>query len=565
MHQYSTQIKKRLIVYCFTFFLLWPAISLLAAGIDPKKAKAISVPISVAFLAATGGTMVLMPDFIFVGIILMIPCLIFFSVMDARNMLEPLKKRFSLALEPILMFMSCFFALSLYYPAILHYPFLLPIYPLPVWLATIIIGVTVLVASALYAAKGKRFRVALAILVSGLLLVSFCEFYNSYTNRTRSLKKGSGIVLLGIDSVSYSDNLSIIFNWAKLHQGKIYQQAIPPGLLTTSVWTSLITMQPVVRHKIFHAFQSGYPKDGVTMVEAAREAGYRTISYFPDQFSCWIASETDFDEHHDGPTGWRQIATSSVENTSILLPLIRPLLPEIPFSSVPKNHIGTYNYDLGRELEEIFSQGEKTFVASHNTYLHAKRYPKYSELSQDERVKVLKTPVAEVDDQTLDWQYTHSINDPLHLRKWKIAHVQRIIVASLEKTEFLRHGGRLVIFSDHGNRDGLNDSNFTDPKYHHVLFITFALPVYSDLDKPVSLMDIPAILGLQKYSKSPAVVEFTLSRPDEWIKLIKSVQLRWDGTVHPDKNLLADIFKRLKTYELPQEPTIAIPHGGNRR
>lgn len=241
-----------------------------------------------------------------------------------------------------------------------------------------------------------------------------------------------------------------------------------------------------------------------------------------------------------------------------MLPLIRPLLPEIPFSGVPKNHIGTYNYDLGLELDEIFSQRERTFVASHNTYLHAKQYPKYSELPPDERVKVLKATVAAIDDKTLDWQYTQSPNDPLHIRKWKIANLQRNIIASLERTKFLRHGGRLVIFSDHGNRTGLNSRNFTNPKYHHVLFITFGLPVYSDLAKPVSLLDIPGIMGLEKYSKCPPVVEFALSRPNEWVTMIESAKLRWDGTVQLDDKLLMNIFKRLKFYELTQERTVAI-------
>jgi hypothetical protein len=550
MHKLHVQIIKRLLVYCFTFFLLWPVISLFSTAIDPNKAKAIHVPISIAFFAAAGGTLLLMPDFICVGIILMVPCLVFFSLLDSSGMLQPLDYPLSFSLEPILLFMSCFFALLLYYPILLHYPLLSPIRPLPVWLATIVIGVIVLVGSVLYASPGSRFKVSLSIGMAGLLLVSFCEFCNSYRPGNHSLNKTSAIVLLGLDSLSYSDDLSIISNWAQSNQGTVYQQAITPGLLTNSVWTSLIAMQPVDRHGVFHAFQRYYPEDGKTMVDAARKAGYLTISMFPDQFSCWIASETDFDVHRDGPIGWRQIATACVEDSSVLLPLIRPLLPKFPFSSVPKNHIGTYNYDLGTELDDIFSHTGKTFIAAHNTYLHSTRYAKYSELSHDEIINVLKAKVGEINDKTLDWQYRSSSDDPIQTRKWKIVHLQKNLITSLERTGFLKHGGRLVIFSDHGDRARLDDSNFTNPQYHHVLFVSFGLPKYSDPEQPVSLLDIPGIIGFKKYSKSPSVVEFTLSRPDEWVNLIKSAKLDWDGTVGLDNELLSDIFKRLKSYDL---------------
>ena len=94
----------------------------------------------------------------------------------------------------------------------------------------------------------------------------------------------------------------------------------------------------------------------------------------------------------------------------------------------------------------------------------------------------------------------------------------------------------------------LNNNNFTNPNYHHVIFITFGLPVYSDPKYPVSLMDIPGIIGLKKYSKSPPVVEFTISQHREWGKLIKSAKLSWNGAVQLDRDLLSDIFKGLKAY-----------------
>jgi hypothetical protein len=554
----SSLIKKRIYVYCLTFFILWPLTSLITAAIDADKTRAIRVPDSVAFLAATGGTILLLPNFIIIGTILMVPCLVFFAFLDSRRLLQPFTYRASLVLEPVLLFFSCLFDLLLYYPALCNYPLLALFRSLPVWLATLSVGLVVAIFAALYATEGNRFKVALTILLTGFLLVSCCEFRSSHRGGHYALKPNRGIVLLGLDSLSHSDDLSLILNWAKSHQGTPYHYAVTPGLLTNSVWTSLMTMRPISSHGVFHAFQSINLEKEQTIVDRARSQGYRTVSIFPDQFSCWISSEEeDFDVHLDGPIGWRHIATNSVENKSILLPLLLPVLPEVPFSPVPKNHIGTYNYDLAGGLEEIFSFQGKTFVASHHTYLHANRYPKYSELSREEIFKVLRAKVRDVYDNTFDWQGLDSANGPLPIREWKIAHLQKSLIAAIQRTNFLKNGGHLVIFSDHGNRVNLNDNDFRDPVYHHVLFITCNLPVYSDPEAPVSLLDIPGIIGLTDYHKSPPVVEFTLSGPAEWSKLIKSAKLGWNGIVELDKGLLSQVFKRLKTYQ--PYPVLSAP------
>jgi hypothetical protein len=544
----SARIKKRLLAYSFTFFLLWPLISLISVTLDAEKAKGIAVPISIAFLAASGGTLLLLPDFMVVGAVLMVLCLVFFYCLDSRRWLQPLDYRGSLVLEPVLLFGSVFFALLLHYPALLGHPILTPLRSLPVWLATLGLGVLVTIFSALYASRGSRLKVSLTILLTGFLLVSYGEIRSSHRGGNQVVKQTNNLVLLGLDSLSYNDDLSVILNWAVAHRGTEYQLAVTPGLLTNSVWTSLIAMQPVAHHGVFHSFQSSHLQEGETLVSLAHRAGYRTISIFPDQFSCWIACETDFDVHRDGPIGWRHIATASVENKSILLPLLRPLLPKIPFSCVPRNHLGTYNYDLEKGLDSVFLNQGKTFVASHHTYLHSTRYPKYSELSKGEILRVIQAQAGWINDKTFDWQYADSPETPIPLRKWKISHLQKSLIASLERTGYLRNGGRLVLFSDHGNRINLDDTNFTNPNYHHVLFVTFGLPVYSDPESPVSLLDIPGIIGLKDYRQAPPVVEFTLSAPEEWQKLMGSAKLDWDGPVHLDRHTLSGIFQRLKSY-----------------
>ncbi len=199
-------VKKRLLVYCVTFFVLWPLMSLMASAISADKVKWIVVPIGVAFLAASGGTIIIMPDFI-----------------------------------------------------------------------VVIIGIIIVVFSVAYATSGSRLKVSLSIFMAGILLVSFSEGCRSYHGMKKPLDQSGVIILLGIDSVSYSDDLSIILNWAKSNSGTPYELAVTPGLLTNSVWTSLITMKPVSEHGVFHAFQSGYPKDGDTILDRARSLGYRTV------------------------------------------------------------------------------------------------------------------------------------------------------------------------------------------------------------------------------------------------------------------------------------------------
>jgi len=262
-----------------------------------------------------------------------------------------------------------------------------------------------------------------------------------------------------------------------------------------------------------------------------------------------VGSEFGFDSDRSGPIGWRQLATGVFEEAGILLPLFRPLLPRLPFSSVPPNHAGTFTYSLDRELNEILTAGgsEPTFVAAHTTYLHIPAYPNYLALSWEECLQVLRSPAYRIRDRSFDWQDADTPDDPIALRKWKVQRLQATITEAMERTRFLERGGRMVLFSDHGNRIGLTEENFQEDRYHHVVFATFALP-RRDTDAPISLMDAGTVLGLVRGKPFDPVVEFAISDQAEWPLLVRSIKLNWDGTVKLDDELLMEMFQRLRSH-----------------
>lgn len=478
---------------------------------------------------------------------MLIICIIIFPLLDSKQMLQSLTFRFSLSIEPILIFLSVFLAASLFYPSLMSHILVCPLWIFPVWAATAVLLIFIIALSSFYANKGNRIKICTIIIGIGISIILLSEFSSNYPIKS-SESKTKNIVLLGLDSLSHADDLSPFLDWAKSNGGTVYEKAVTPGLLTNSVWASLLSVSPVKEHGLFHVFQSGLPKKANLLINA-KQRGYRTVAVFPDQFTCWLANESKFDEYRNGPIGWRQIAILLIENESVLLPLVRHLLPDFSFLASPKNHSGTFNYNLDRELDLIFNaNGTNLFIASHITFLHSCRYPKYTELGKEEIVSVITAKAGNIVDRTLDWQHQDLSTDPIKIRKWKIRYLLNRIIASLERTKFLRRGGRLVLFSDHGDRFGLNETNFTDPTYHHVLLITFGLDKNRDPSLPISLLDIPALLGLSDEAPFPPKVEFILSNPNEWPILIKTAKIEWNGVVRLNEDLLCKIFRRLQSY-----------------
>jgi hypothetical protein len=223
----------------------------------------------------------------------------------------------------------------------------------------------------------------------------------------------------------------------------------------------------------------------------------------------------------------------------------------VPFSAIPRNHAGTFTYDLDRELYEMFSMSSVTsqiFVAAHLTFLHSPRYPRYAELSWAERKRILHAEVNSIRDRSFDWQDIQLPGDPIPLDHWKI---QRLIVAvtrAIGDTGFLNRGGRLVLFSDHGNRSGMTLDTFPEERYHHVPLVTFGLPGRSP-DTPISLLDVPSLLGIMSPGSTfEPIVEFTLAPSSEWPSLVRGARVGFDGLVELNKAQLASVFRTLRAY-----------------
>jgi hypothetical protein len=187
-----------------------------------------------------------------------------------------------------------------------------------------------------------------------------------------------------------------------------------------------------------------------------------------------------------------------------------------------------------------------TLVAAHLTYLHLAAYPGSLDLSRAELARIALAPAGLVRDRSLDWQDVELPTDPLPLHSWKLSHLREVIASELRASEYLVMGGRLIVFSDHGNRTGLTPATFSNPRYHHVLLATFGLPT-SKPAEPISVIDIGYHLGFSNAPAEPSV-EFALAEPADWPALVRTAKPRWSGVVDLDAGLLARIFAGLRRH-----------------
>ncbi|NOT27198.1 MAG: hypothetical protein HOP16_13965 [Acidobacteria bacterium] len=392
--------------------------------------------------------------------------------------------------------------------------------------------------------RGRRLKLALALGTLGLL----APVTSVMVTAVRGSDRPSELVLLGLDSVAQTDDVGSLREFVATRGGAWYQRAVAPGLLTNAVWASVMTMKPVREHGVFQTFQP-FPRNQAKLLQSARAAGFYTVSVFSDQITCAIGSQAGFDEDRSGPIGWRQMMLTAVQNSSVFLPLFRPILSGAPWSAAPVNHAGTYTYDLTREVREILTSGvpgRKTFVAAHLTYLHLAAYPRAFDLSGHELWRMAQARAGSLRDRSFYWQDSDLPTDPVPLHRWKLARLQRVIRETVESTGFL-DGGRLLIFSDHGERTGLTPETIGDPRFHHVLLASFGLPV-ANVDQPRSLADIGSLLGLSPPQASDPVVEFINPPPELWPSLTASARPRWSGQVDVDPVLLGLVFKSLKSH-----------------
>lgn len=550
MRRLVVRLRRRIGTHAVVILLVWPLVTLLMAAVEIRELPYYGVTPAQALLGAAAGLAILVPDFLVVGALALLVTTVLFATLEVTR-LVPRASRRAIAAEPVLLFLATFFGTAITYPAVLANPALTFAHGLPVLVVTMGLAV-VTVACAMARAGGRR-----GVLLATVLLAVGIALPQPVARQWWPESIGEGrapVVVLGLDSLSHDDDLSLLRALSDRPSGAWYTHAVTPGLLTNAVWTSILLERPVSQHGVFHTFQPFPPADD-SLVARARTAGLRTVSVFPDQITCAVGSQAGFDDDRSGPVGWRQLATQLVENASLLLPVVRPMLPRPLLGSVPANHAGTFTYDVDRELDGIFGEGDgdgRALVVSHLTYLHHPRFPSYEELTPAEARGVWWTPAGDVRDRSFDWQDQHASSDALDLRPWKVRRLTTAVAAAIDRTDFLdpARRGQLLVLADHGDRAGLTPSTFWKSGYHHVPLLTVGLPARPDTDAPVSLLDVASLIGLAPAGE-PAhdpQVEFAVAAPRDWPRLVRSVQLAWDGSVALDPTLLAGIFRGLRSH-----------------
>jgi hypothetical protein len=534
---------RRPIAHGLILIVAWPLLTIVATAVEARMVPYISVPWLPAFGASAAGVVLLAPDFIVVGAALAGVSVLVFGRWgrDARGL-----TLWRLCLEPIVMVMAVLCATSLAYPTIFSHTMFVVFWHLPFLLVfCVFVFITI---SLLHDVAPRGRRWALAIVLSGVgLAAAWAPSLASHM--TSGGRYPSSVVVLGIDSLSQDDDVADLRKWVGSRNGAWYERAVAPGLLTNAVWASIVTMQPVAEHGIFHPFQP-FPADRARLVASARQAGFHTVAMFSDQLTCAIGSQAGFDEDRSGPMGWRQLSLATVQNSSLLLPLFRPLLPRTRWSVAPSNHAGTFTYDLRREIRDVLTsgtRGQKTLVAAHLTYLHMAAFPRFQDLSWSELWRISRVPVGLLRDRTLDWEYTDNASDPVPLHGWKLARLEDAVVRTVEGTGFLAAGGKLLVFSDHGQRAGLTPENFSANRYHHVVLASIGLPA-RPVQEPVSLMNIGALLGLAPLAASEPVVEFASPPQALWARLASTARMHWSGSIELDHRVLETVFAGLQRY-----------------
>jgi hypothetical protein len=525
--------------------LVWPVLIIACTAYSLKRMPYYSVTWPQAFQASALGTLIRLPDLIVSGAIFFGLSAFIFRRLGAA----PGSGRMSsvrLFTEPIVAFVTACFGIALWYPSLLSQPLFLPLDFLPiVWYLLLLVGI-VLLGALVTGGRGKRLRLAGALLLVGLLTPAPLWIR---TMVERAFGAAPTALLLGIDSLSHHDDLSPIASWVKGNGGTWYDRAVTPGLFTNAVWTSVLTEQPIRTHHVYHTFLKMRAADAVLLADAKRE-GYRTIGMFSDQLTSAQGSTAGFDVDRSGPMGWRQLLLPMVANSAVLVPVISSALPRPWPGAVPSNESGTFSYDLRREVRSLLSagkDGQKTFVAAHLTYVHLPVYPSTFEMSLDEFESVLRTPAIVVRDRTIDWQDKDRPDDPVPLNLWKVRRVQRVIEEEVTNSGFVKNGGKLVVFSDHGSRVSLSYETFGDPRYHHVMLATFGLPP-SCPTEPISLLDIGRLMGFSKVHAEPSL-EFAFPDAGKWPVFFETVKLRWSGQVDVDESLLSEVFAGLQKFD----------------
>ena len=458
--------------------------------------------------------------------------------------------------EPLLLALSALAGVSLEYPSVLRHPALAPLRDLSVFTATgILVAVTVLLGFALGWRQGGVRRGALTVSIAVATVFALWRLSRPPTIPSTEEARSNQTVLFGIDSLAQTDDIALLREEVGRLNGVWYERPVPPGLLTNSVWPSIVLDAPVSETGVFLVFQTpDWKGASYNLIRRAQARGCRTFAFFTSRLTSYLGSDAGFEVDRSGPRGWLHLATSFVKDGSVFLPVVLPRLREIPLSIAPVNQSGTFAYDLRRDVHDILTAGTRegcAMIAAHLDYLHGTAYPGFSDMTPPQRAAVRSARVRSVRDLALDWQPPVVSADPLGIDRWKLAFLQRAVITGIEQTRFLSvaKANRLILFSDHGDRRRIRDDNFGDPRYHRVLFVTFGVPS-RDRTRPISLRDIPSMLGYSDPSRQNAdpLIEYTNVSGPEWQQLINSARLLSNGRVLLNPSIVRRVGERLRGF-----------------
>lgn len=548
---------RRLLPGAVWMFLIWPGSTVLAAAWMLGEQPLISsVAWTVRVTGATGSVAYLFPELLATGLVLLVLNLLFWATVTigAKGRTEALE----VWTEPPLFLLALSIGVVAIYPAQLRHPIIFFLRSLPVAVAVLLLVSLLAIVAAVLGYVRTRTKRGTAVVASSIIvaIVASSVLTAIPTRVTDEGIRGS-ILLLGLDSLAQTQDLPFLESMAEDPSWTWYEHPVTPGLLTNSVWPAILMNRPVHETGCYLTFQDPvWERSPYNMVEAAEESGFETWSFFSDQFTTYVGTNGGFDVNRSGPKGWLQPGTAAIKDASILLPVMLPRLPTIPWAKSPRNQSGTFAYDLRRELEEIATagdEGQPVFVAAHLDYLHQPAYPGLHELSSQNIRAVLRAPVKYIRDLSIHWQYPDLEGEPIGLYQWKLRRLQRLVVEVLEQYELAEPGrrNRIAIFSDHGPRTGIQAGAFSQRHLYKVPLVTTGTAP-RDPAVPISLLDINKLIGLPDPTRpepAPAAVEYTFMRTlQEEVVVMRASSMRSDGQIELNPWIIARFGEQLLAY-----------------
>jgi hypothetical protein len=504
------------------------------------------VPAGIAFPGVGVGALYLAPEFLVAGaVFFLLSGAVFLTL--ARGETAPGKR---CILEPAIAFLGISLGVALEFPAVLNNPLFVFFHDQTLWSAYLLLGVLLILCTFIrYGLLQPRAMVARGFLANAVFVAFGWVLTQLPVPPYGSIVNQGSTVILGIDSLGLHMEIDALRDFSREHGGAFYERAVTPGLLTNAVWTAILQHRPIHDTGTFFIFQSpDWSRSPFNLIREARSQGFQTWSFFTGQHTIYVGSLAGFDHDRSGAMGWLQNATASAKNGSVLLPFLISRLPQLPFSQAPANQSATYAFDLHAVVRSILTahQGSKpVFAVAHLGYLHDEAYPRFDDLSPGDRSLVLSARVDSLRDFGGEWQLPIVPGDAINLNAWKIQNVQKVVIEEIRKSGFLapENRNRLLLFSDHGKRTLLNNDNFHRPVFWEIPLITFGMPV-RELQQPISLMDIPSLIGLDDPSlPGPAapVVEYVNMRSlDEFRSAVLGAEWLADGRI----NIRPDVSQR---------------------